>query len=417
MRGKRRLPIAELSIYLLFVLMALPFAASVQSAPAREEILPVGVIQPLTGPGAGWGVSALRGAEMAVEQVNRKGVVVKGVTYRFKVIAEDDKYFADVAVDRLKKLIDRDNVKLVLGSLGSASSVAQGPICAANKVLHLTDGFDKNIIAASNTFSFMSTVMQDFHGPGYIDFLAKQLPNVRKAFLVFIDDATGQASLRITEPSVKKKGWEAILEGFQRGITEFGPLCAKAVGAKPDVVLFCSVPPGDARKIAKGLRELGYKGVLAHMGSFVLPELYKMVGDDMGVVYCSGGVGEKPYANDDYIAFYSEYVKKYGREAFTGMDVVCYSTMRVYAQAMEMAQSLDSTVIRDLLATPGKEWYHLMGGKCYTITEQMVKEKGLGSNRYFNSVWSVSTWDKVAKKEVNAGWVYPYGWTGGEFPR
>ena len=417
MKGKGLVPIALFSVCFLLTLVTLQLTVFGQPATAREETLPIGVLQPLTGPGASWGASALKGAEMAVEEINKKGVKVKGVTYKFKIIAEDDKYFADVAVDRLKKLIDRDKVKVVFGSLGSASSIAQGPVCAANKVLHLTDGFNKEIIAAGNTYSFMMSVMPNFCHPGYIDFLAKRIPNIHKAFLFYVNDATGQPTVRIVEPEVRKRGWEAILGGYERGLTEFGPLCAKAVGAKPDMAIFCSVAPGDARKIAKGLRELGWKGVLVHMGNFVLTELYKMLGDDVGAAYCFGGIGEKPYANDEYISFYSEYIKRYGREAFSGMDLVCYSSVRVYAQAMERAQTLDSTAIRDLLATPGKEWYHLLGGKCYTITEQMAKEKELGSNHYFNSVYQVSTWDNVAKKEINAGWLYPYGWSGGELSK
>lgn len=401
-------------ICLALALVALP---SPTPAPPMEEILSIGSIQPLTGPGAAFGTSSLRASQMAVEEVNKKGVVVKGVTYKFKIIPEDDKYFADAAVDRLRKLIQLDKVKIVLGSLGSASSAAQAPICAANKVLHLTDSFDKNIIAAGNTYSFMMGVMPDFQAPGYVDFLAQRLPNIHKVVIVYIDDATGKAGLRSYEPLFRAKGWETVTVGFERGIIEYGPLCAKVAALKSDLTLFCSVPPGDARKIAKGLRELGYNGALAHVGGFVLEEVYKILGDRIGVVYTCGGTGEKPYANDEYVAFYSEYVKRYGRETWTGLVIVFYSWVKIFAQAIEKTQTLDSTMIRDLLATPGKEWYCLIGGKCYCITEQLARERGYGSNRYFNTVWQASTWDNVAKKEVNAGWNYPYGWPGGKLPK
>jgi branched-chain amino acid transport system substrate-binding protein len=416
MKGKGLLTIL-LSFCLLLTLVPLLLSALTKPATAQEETLKIGLIGPLTGPGAAFGTNSIRAAEMAMEEVNKKGVKVKGVTYKFKIILEDDKYFAAIAVDRLRKLIDRDKVKIVIGSLGSASSAAEAPICAANKILHLTDSFDKNIIAANNTYSFMAGIMPDFQAPGFIKLLAQRHPNIQKFAILYINDATGTAGRQRYEPLIKEKNWELITEGYERGIIEFGPVCAKIISAKPDLVLFCSVPPGDAHKVIKGLRELGYKGILAHVGGMMMPELYKLIGEEIGVVYGCEGIGEKPYANDEYVMFYSKYIGKYGREAWLSLGLVFYSWVKIYAQAMEEAQSIDSTVIRDLLATPGKEWYCVTGGKCYCINDEIANKLGFGSNRYFNYVWQGSTWDNVAKKQVNVDWVYPYGWPGGKIPK
>jgi branched-chain amino acid transport system substrate-binding protein len=401
-------------ICFVLVLVEFPCPTQVQS---QEQILPIGMIQPLTGPGAAWGQICLRCGEMALEDINQKGVMVKGVTYKFKIIAEDDKYFADVAVDRLKKLIDRDNVKIILGSLGSASTNAEAPICAGNRVLHLSTGFGKEAIEAGNDYTFLTTIMPEFVAYGYVDFLAKEIPNVHKIVFIYPDDATGQSNIRVFKPEIERKGWESKSEGFERGIIEFGPLCIKVAASKPDIAFFLGVTAGDARKIAKGLRDLGYKGALVHGGSFMLPDLYKLIGDSIGVIFDQGAIGEKPYANDEYVKIYSEYIKRYGKEAWGPLGLLYYGWIKIYAQAIKEAQSLDPTVIRDLLATPGKEWPHILGGKCYCITQQIAKEKGLGSNHYFNTAWQVSTWDNAAKKQVNADWLYPYGWPGGKLPK
>ena len=415
---KGLLAITLLSIGSFLVLVALPLTAFTQPAPPRELTIPIGVIQPLTGPGAAWGTSCLRGAEMAVEEVNKKGVGVKGTTYKFKIIAEDDKYFADTAVDRVKKLIERDRVGVVYGSLGSASSLAEAPICAANKVLHFFDGFDTNVIAAANAYSFMLAVNPLSSAQGYIEFLAQNVPDIRTALLLYVNDATGQAAVRAYGAEAKKRGWTVPTETYERGAVEFAPLCVKVIGAKPQLVFLMAVPPGDAHKVCKGLRELGYKGPIAQAGAFIMEDLSKMLGNDIGPVYHLSGIGEKPYTNDSYIAFYNEFLKKYGKGVWTTKELQGYSWVKMYAQAIETAQTLESSVIRNLLATPGKEWFHLSGGgKSYCITEQIAKEMGVGSNRLFNVVWQLATWDNVAKKEVNAGWVYPHGWPGGKLPK
>jgi branched-chain amino acid transport system substrate-binding protein len=408
--------IALFSICLFITLLVLPLAAYAQAASPGEKTIPIGVIQALTGPGAVWGVSALRGAQIAAEEINKKGITVKGVTYKFKIIPEDDKFFADRAVDRVKKLIEKDRVGMVYGSQGSASSLAEAPICAKNKVLHFFCGYNTGVIAAENTYSFMLSVTPVFQAPGFVEFLARKIPGIQRVVLIHINDASGHICLKAYKPACEKKGWAVRNEAYERGIVEFGPLCTNVVAAKPQLVIVMSIPPGDGHKICKGLRELGYKGPIGNSGSFVMEELARMLGDNLGVVFTTSGIGNKPYANDEYAAFFSEYVKKYGKEAWTAKEIPGYSWLRIYAQAIEKAQTLDSTAIRDVLAAPGGEWYHLSGEKCYHISEKIVKEMGFGSDRVFNAVGQITTWDNVAKREVNADWLYPYGWPSGKLP-
>jgi ABC-type branched-subunit amino acid transport system substrate-binding protein len=248
--------------------------------------------------------------------------------------------------------------------------------------------------------------------------MAEKVPNIHTAGFIYVNDATGQAANRAYRAAGEKKGWLVRSEGYERGVVEFAPLCTKVAATKPQLVFLMAPPPGDAHKICKGLRELGYKGPIAQAGAFIMEELHKMLGDNVGEVYHLSGNGERPYVNDDYVAFYSEFSRRYGERAWTSKELEGYSWVKMYVEAIERTQSFDSTVIRNLLATPGKEWYHLSGGKkCYSITEQIAKEMGIGSSRLFNVVWQLGTWDNVAKKQVNVGWIYPYGWSGGKLPK
>ncbi|MGA2670238.1 MAG: ABC transporter substrate-binding protein [Dehalococcoidia bacterium] len=414
---KRELLTRSAEICLVLTVIVLALVGYTKASPTQEVTLPVGMIQPLSGPGAPWGTSILRSIEMGLQEVNEKGVIIKGVTYKFKLIAEDDKGFADVAVDRVKKLIERDKITLLLGSLYSAPLKAVAPFCADNKILHLATGYDKKNIAARNTYTFTAGIMTDFQLPGFIDYMAGAVPNIRKAVLVHSNDTTGLTGIAVTEPECKKRGWTTILAGHERGAIEFGPLASKISTAAPDVVFCVGTAPPDFFKISKASRDLGYKGPLCEMGGVVLSELYKVLGDKMNPVYVSEGVGEKPYANDELITFYSKYTKKYGVESWAVLAAIYYSWVKVYAQLLERTQSTDSTMIRDLLSTPGKDWYCVMGGKSYTVTERVAKEIGLESTRYLNVVWQASTWDDAAKKQVNCGWTYPYGWTGPKLPK
>jgi ABC-type branched-subunit amino acid transport system substrate-binding protein len=52
-----------------------------------EQILKIGVIQPMTGPGASWGIGAVNGQQIAVDEINESGgITVKGVKYNWSLL-------------------------------------------------------------------------------------------------------------------------------------------------------------------------------------------------------------------------------------------------------------------------------------------------------------------------------------------
>lgn len=92
-----------------------------------EEVktLLVGDINPMTGPGAYWGIGAHRAQEVNADKINKTGgIVVQGQRYHMKFIAEDDKYSGAGGVAAANKLIFSDKVKYIVGPLASASIMA-----------------------------------------------------------------------------------------------------------------------------------------------------------------------------------------------------------------------------------------------------------------------------------------------------
>ena len=84
---KRELLTKSAEVCLVLILMMPILVSYAKASPTQEKTLPIGLIQPLSGVAALWGTAILRGAEMAVGEVNEKGVTAKGVTYKFKIIA------------------------------------------------------------------------------------------------------------------------------------------------------------------------------------------------------------------------------------------------------------------------------------------------------------------------------------------
>ena len=91
-------------------------AAAVTGAVAAEKELLIGQSDALTGPGAVYGLPQQKAVALAVEEINAKGGVKIGAdNYKFKIALYDDKANPTEATNTVRKLIDRDGTKFLLG--------------------------------------------------------------------------------------------------------------------------------------------------------------------------------------------------------------------------------------------------------------------------------------------------------------
>jgi len=83
---------------------------------ATDQTLDIGVSDALTGGAAVYGLPQANAVSMAAEEINAAGGITVGEdTYMLNVIAYDDKANPTEASNSVRKLLDRDGVKYVLG--------------------------------------------------------------------------------------------------------------------------------------------------------------------------------------------------------------------------------------------------------------------------------------------------------------
>ena len=92
---------------------------------AAEKTLTIGYSDALTGGGAVYGVPQKKAIDLAIEEINGAGGIKVGAdNYKIKTIEYDDKADSTEATNVARKLIDRDDVKFILGYCCSASGGA-----------------------------------------------------------------------------------------------------------------------------------------------------------------------------------------------------------------------------------------------------------------------------------------------------
>jgi len=105
-------------------IFVLPVYAGGGSEP-EEEVIKIGALLDFTGPVADLGPKFQAGIELALEEV---GYEVAG--HPIELIVEDSATSVEAAVEKYKKLVDKDKINLCIGPLMGDAHLALAPLAA-----------------------------------------------------------------------------------------------------------------------------------------------------------------------------------------------------------------------------------------------------------------------------------------------
>jgi branched-chain amino acid transport system substrate-binding protein len=202
-----------------------------------DDPVKFGLCNPLTGTYAALGKNEQLGCEYAVDEINAKG----GVLGRQAQLLVEDSTSGDVgtAVQKARKLIERDKVDFLLGNVNSAMALALGQVAAELKRLLVVTGGHTDAVTGKdchwNVFRVCNTTQME---TGAI--AASLIKNVgKKWYYITADYAFGHTLQSGFENAAKKLGGEeAGADLTPLGTTDFSSYLIKAQAAAPDVVIF-----------------------------------------------------------------------------------------------------------------------------------------------------------------------------------
>ena len=106
---------------------------------AAADAIKIGVIGPLTGPYAQYGLAVEYGAKIAAEEISAKGDI------QLEILAEDDQGDGELGVNAYNKLLD-DGVTIMLSTVTSGSCIAVSDVAYEERVFMLTPSGSADII-------------------------------------------------------------------------------------------------------------------------------------------------------------------------------------------------------------------------------------------------------------------------------
>lgn len=206
---------------------------------AAEKELVIGVSDALTGPGAVYGVPQFNAVQLAAEEINAKGGIKAGAdNYKLKVISTDDKANPTEATNAVRKLLDRDGVKYLLGFCcsGSTSAVASF-IEKENAVMLVGNAAERAITAKGAANLFRTRPPADYTGSAAGAFVAKR--GVKSVAVIGSLDVSFYAQyLEAFERELAKSGGKIVAkESFGLKDRDMTPQLTKVKAANPEALL------------------------------------------------------------------------------------------------------------------------------------------------------------------------------------
>jgi branched-chain amino acid transport system substrate-binding protein len=215
--------------------------ASTLFAPAKlafaqgETPIKVGMHDPLTGTYAAEGDSEVRGAKMALAEINAKGGMLGR---KVELIVEDDNANAGLAAQKAHKLLEQEGCTFLMGAVSSATALSVNQVAHDKKVLYMVTGGHTDPVTGSQchwtTFRICTTTYM--LAAGLAETLFKKFGG--KWYFITPDYAFGHTLQEAYAKLLKGMGGTMLGNSLSPlGTTDFTSYLIKAQQAKPDVLI------------------------------------------------------------------------------------------------------------------------------------------------------------------------------------
>jgi branched-chain amino acid transport system substrate-binding protein len=246
----------------------------------------IGHVAPLTGPIAHLGKDNENGARLALEEINKAGLIIDGKKVTLTLVPEDDAEDPKTATQVAQKLVDAKVVGVV-GHLNSGTSIPASKIYSDAGIVQVSPSAtnpDYTNQGFKTTYRLVATDAQQ--GPALANYVVATL---KAKTVAIIDDSTqyGKGLADEFEKTIKAAGVKVVTrEASNNKATDFKAILTKVKGKKPDVIMYGGMD-ATGGPLAKQAAELGIKAKVVGGDGMCTEKLAELAGDAVINVTCS----------------------------------------------------------------------------------------------------------------------------------
>ena len=285
-------------------MLLMPRGTLFAPAIAQSAAVKVGVLSPMSGVYASLGTNKLNGIKMLF---NEKGMKAGGRS--IELMVEDTEAKPQEGLRKARKLVEEDNVDVLLGIVNSATGYALKQYVDRVKKVWITtaaaaDGIFKK--ANNSPYAFRSSLSTWQANNPMGTWLGDK--GFKRVFLAGPDYAMGHEALEAFDKTFQVKGATRVGEAYPKlGTTDFAPYLADIKRASPDLV-YASFAGSDAVRFVQQFAAFGLKSSmkLAGYGYLIEEDSIAAQGDAALGVYSTlnWAYGIDTPANKTFVADY-----------------------------------------------------------------------------------------------------------------
>lgn len=302
--------------------------AEVQGVTDTEIVL--GTHLDLSGPINFWGLPVKNGMEMAVDDINAAG----GIHGRkLRLVIEDMGYDPKKAVLATQKLLTRDRIFAMVGSMGTVTSAATMPLVLERGLPHLFP------ITPAEMFALPFDRLKFAYFAPYYDDVRTSLKHLiakngySRIGILYQDDEFGANILKAAQDQLAESGLQLVsVTSYKRGATDFSSQIARLRSDGADLVVMGTIVRETVGAMAAArnlgwdadflVSQAGYAPIVAELGKGAVDGLY------------AGAMTPIPYpdtASPDVLDWIGRYKPKFNQdpniEAVVGYMVIVTAAM------------------------------------------------------------------------------------------
>ncbi|MBI2130758.1 ABC transporter substrate-binding protein [Candidatus Woesearchaeota archaeon] len=233
--------------------------ASRPSAPAPAadtSPIKIGVMYPLSGDAAAYGLPIQKATQIAVDEINAK----RGIKGRqIQLIYEDSKCNPKDGNAAAQKLVNIDNVKVIIGGVCSGETLGAAPITEAGKVILISPSATSPDVTNAGDYVFRVAPSDAYAGVVASDYAFKDL-KAKKAAVISESTDYAQGLRKVFKENFAKLGGTIVAdEVYNPEDTDFRTQVTKVKAANPDVIYVLPQPPQKGILLVKQIKEAGIK--------------------------------------------------------------------------------------------------------------------------------------------------------------
>jgi branched-chain amino acid transport system substrate-binding protein len=330
-----------LIIVVAVVVGALFYRSSVQRD--SDQTIRIGGMLSLTGDSANYGKRSLNGALWAIEQINSSG----GISGKeMELVVEDSASSPKNAVSAINKLIDVDNVDIIVGDIISGTTIAAAPVANRREVLLFAPGASHPSLKTAGPFFFRNWTSDDFDGKAMAQYLLK-IGVKQVGLLVQKTDYTFGLAHAL-EAAFSEGGGQIISrEEFDTETTDLRTQISKMKSQGVKDVYISAYSPGTGRALKQAL-EIGFNPQWYATLTVDTPECASIAGEARNGVIFTTPAFDSSDPRPEMRLFVEGFEERFGEEP-ESVAGHAYDAINILATVMKKVGNDPARVIEALL--------------------------------------------------------------------